>query len=123
MNGGETVVNSNSEEGFQEVPTISNGKSINIFKNLSNPTKIYQSHNDAVIKAPIQAKNVIKNDKCVQYYELGSIYSIQSHAEISVSNAIKIAKRDNQNIEKILNGVTEENSTSHLVLQNFVNLI
>lgn len=123
MFGGKTVVNSNGEEGFQEVPTISNGDKVNLFKNLSNPTKIYQSHIDAVIEAPKQAHNIIINDKCVQHYELGLIYSIQSHPEISVSNAIKIAKRDNQNIEEILNGVTEGNNTSHLVLQNFVNLI
>jgi len=123
MFGGKTTVKSNGEEGFQEVPTSSNGEAIKLFSNLPNPLKIYQSHNDAVSEAPPKSTNVISNEKCIQYYEIGSIYSIQSHPEISVINAVSIAKRDGQNIDEILNGVTEETSSSHLILHNFVNLI
>lgn len=120
---GTTIIKSNGEEGFQDVPTKSTNIKPKIFNTLPNPVKIYQSHNDAVMEAPPKAVNIIKNEKCVQYFELGSIYSIQSHPEISVSNAINIAKRDNQNIDEILNDVTKESIKAHLVLVNFVNLI
>ena len=123
MFGGKTIVNSNGEEGFQDVPTSANNEVPKLFSDLPNPLKIYQSHNDAVLEVPKIASNVLKNEKCVQYYELGSIYSIQSHPEISVANAVNIAKRDNQNVETILNGVTNENIQSHFILKNFINLI
>lgn len=121
--GGKTVVKLGEEEGFQEVPTKYGDDDIELFRGLPNPVKIYQSHYDAVLKPPPNSINTIYNDKCVQYYQYGSIYSIQSHPEISVSTAIKIAKRDNQDIDEILNGVNEKNIQTQIVLKNFQELV
>ena len=65
---------------------------IELFRGLPNPSKIYQSHDDAVLKPPPNSINTIYNNKCVQYYQFGSIYSIQSHPEISVSMQLKLPK-------------------------------
>lgn len=121
--GGKTVSCDRGEEGFCDVPTKLDEVSIKLFQNMPNPAKIYQSHNDAVIAEPPDSINVIVNEKCVQYFQIGSIQSIQSHPEISVTNAIAIAQREDQNIKTILNGVNEENIQSHLVLENFSRLV
>ena len=121
--GGTIVRNLASEEGFQEVPTVVQDESIELFCGLPNPLKVYQSHNDAVMKAPPGSSQVIYNEKCVQYYQYGSIYSIQSHPEITVSIAIELAKKENKNINTVLNGVNTENVRSHKVLENFSNIV
>ena len=121
--GGKTIAKKNGEEGFRIIPTDSDKKQPRLFVDIPTPLKIYQSHNDAVLSAPPHSNNILRNEKCIQYYEFGSIYSIQSHPEISVATAIKIAKRDDQNINEVLNGVTEENIRSQLVIRNFVELV
>jgi GMP synthase (glutamine-hydrolysing) len=120
---GTTVRNLANEEGFQDVSTVAQDASINLFSGLPNPIKVYQSHNDAVIKAPLGSIQVIYNGKCVQYYQFGSIYSIQSHPEITVPIAVKLAKKENKNINAILNGANRENIQSHKVLENFSNIV
>ncbi len=121
--GGNTVRNLASVEGFQNVPTKTGEEQIRLFEGLSNPVKVYQSHNDAVMKAPPGSFQVIHNNKCVQYYQYGSIHSIQSHPEISIQTAVKIAERDNQNITEILNGINEKNIQSHKILNNFIKIV
>jgi len=121
--GGKTIVESNGEEGFQNILTNYNDVNIELFNGLPNPVKIYQSHHDSVIKSPSKSINTICNEKCVQYFQYGSIHSIQSHPEISVATAIKIAKRDNQNIEEIHNGVNDGNIQSQSVLFNFLSIV
>ena len=120
---GNTVRNNASEEGFQDIPTKYGDESIRLFNGLSNPLKIYQSHNDAVIKAPPGSSQVINNEKCVQYYQFGSILSIQSHPEIDVATAIRFAKRDIKDEMIILNGVNEQNIQSQTILENFSNIV
>ncbi len=123
MFGGITVRSIVSEEGFQNVPTMVGEKPINLFSDLQNPVKIYQSHNDAVMKAPPGSIQVIYNEKCVQYYQFGSIYSIQSHPEITIPIAIELAKRDGNDLNLMLNGMNEQNIQSHKVLENFSNIV
>lgn len=123
MFGGTTVRNLASEEGFQDVSTVLEGPQIKIFSNLPNPVKVYQSHNDAVLKAPLGSTQVIYNKKCVQYFQFGSIYSIQSHPEITIPIAIELAKRDGKEINFVLNGVNEQNIQSHKILENFYTIV
>ena len=123
MFGGNTVRNLGSEEGFQDVPTTVGEEFIRLFTGLPNPVKVYQSHNDAVMKAPPESTQVIYNEKCVQYYKYGSIYSIQSHPEITIPIAIELAKRDEKEIGLVLNGVNEQNIQSYKVLENFSNIV
>jgi GMP synthase (glutamine-hydrolysing) len=121
--GGNTVRNCNGEEGFQDVPTTMGEEAIRLFKGLPNPVKVFQSHNDAVMKAPPGSIQVIYNEKCVQYYQFGSIYSIQSHPEIDITAAKQFAKRDNKDVKIILNGVNEINIRSRRILENFSNIV
>lgn len=121
--GGNTVRNRNGEEGFQDVPTTMGEEVIRLFKGLPNPVKVFQSHNDAVMKAPPGSIQVIYNEKCVQYYQFGSIYSIQSHPEIDITAAKQFAKRDNKVVKIILNGVNEINIRSRRILENFSNIV
>ncbi len=121
--GGTIVKNHASEEGFKDVPTVAGDMSIKLFSGLSNPVKVYQSHNDAVMKAPPGSIQIIYYEKCVQYYQYGSILSIQSHPEITVPVAIKIAKRDGKAIDLALNGVDEHNMQSHIILENFYTIV
>jgi GMP synthase (glutamine-hydrolysing) len=121
--GGNTVRNRNGEEGFQDVPTTLGEEAIRLFKGLPNPVKVFQSHNDAVMKAPPGSIQVIYNEKCVQYYQFGSIYSIQSHPEIDIMAAKQFAKRDNKDVKTILNGVNEINIRSRRILENFSNIV
>ncbi len=123
MFGGTTVRNLVGEEGFQDVPTVAGNVPVKLFSNLPNPVKVYQSHSDVVMKAPPGSIQVIYNGKCVQYYQFGSIYSIQSHPEITVPIAIELAKKENKAIDSILNGVNEQNIQSHKVLENFSNIV
>ena len=121
--GGTTVKNIAGEEGFQEVPTKEGDESIRLFNGLSNPLKIYQSHNDAVIKAPPGSIQIINNEKCVQYFQFGSIYSIQSHPEIDIVVAIQFAKRDNKDVKTVLNGINKQNIQSYKILKNFSKIV
>ncbi len=123
MFGGTTVKNLAGEEGFHDVPTISGDLPIKLFSGLANPLKVYQSHNDAVIKAPPESIQVIYNKKCVQYFQIGSIYSTQSHPEITVPIAIELAKREGKDIDLMLNGVNEQNIQSHKIFENFYTII
>ena len=120
---GSTVRNLAGEEGFQNIPTMAGNETIHLFDGLPNPVKVYQSHKDAVMKPPKGSHNVIYNEKCVQYFQYGSIHSIQSHPEITVPIAIEFAKKENRNIEDILNGVTSENFQSDKILKNFYNIV
>lgn len=88
MFDGTAVRNLAGEEGFQNVPMVVADAPIYLFSGLPNPVKVYQSHSDAVIKAPPGSIQVIYNEKCVQYFQFGSIYSIQSHPEITVPIAV-----------------------------------
>ncbi|MBU0528376.1 type 1 glutamine amidotransferase [bacterium] len=121
--GGTTVINLASEEGFQDVQTKMGEDTIRLFAGLPNPVKVYQSHNDAVIKAPPGSIQVINNEKCIQYYQFGSIYSIQSHPEIDIAVAKRLAERDNKVIKAILNGVNEQNIQSNKILENFCKIV
>lgn len=123
MFDGTIIRNFASEEGFQDVPTAVGDTPINLFSGLSNPVKVYQSHNDAVIKAPPESIQVIYNEKCVQYFQIGSIYSIQSHPEITVPIAIKLTKRKEKDLELMLNGVNEQNIQSHTIFKNFYAIV
>lgn len=126
MFDGTAVRNLASEEGFQNVPMVVANAPIYLFSGLPNPVKVYQSHSDAVIKAPPGSIQVIYNEKCVQYFQFGSIYSIQSHPEITVPIAVELAKKENKKnkeIETILNGVNEQNIQSHKILENFSNIV
>jgi len=126
MFDGTAVRNLASEEGFQDVPTKMGEDSVRLFTGLPNPMKVFQSHNDAVMKAPPGSIQVIYNGKCVQYFQFGSIYSIQSHPEITVPIAVELAKKENKKnkeIETILNGVNEQNIQSHKILENFSNIV
>jgi len=121
--GGNTVINLGGEEGFQNVPTKTGNDTIGLFKGLPNSVKVYQSHNDAVMKAPPGSDKIIYNEKCVQYYQYGSILSIQSHPEIGVIAAKRFAKRDNKDEQSVLNGINEQNIQSHKILENFSNIV
>jgi len=126
MFDGTAVRNLASEEGFQDVPTKMGEDSVRLFTGLPNPMKVFQSHNDAVMKAPPGSIQVIYNGKCVQYFQFGSIYSIQSHPEITVPIAVELGKKENKKnkeIETILNGVNEQNIQSHKILENFSNIV
>lgn len=123
MFDGTAVRNLAGEEGFQDVPTVDGDTPVNLFSDLPNPVKVYQSHNDVVMKAPPGSIRVIYNEKCVQYFQFGSIYSIQSHPEITVPIAVGLAKKENKAIDSILNGVNEQNIQSHKVLENFSNIV
>jgi GMP synthase (glutamine-hydrolysing) len=123
MFGGTTGNNLAGEEGFQDVPTMAGDKPIKLFSDLPNLVKVYQSHNDAVTKAPPGCVQVIYNEKCVQYFQFGSIYSIQSHPEIIVPIAIKLAKHENKDVNLMLNGVNEQNIQSHKILKNFNTIV
>ena len=123
MFGGTTVRNQAGEEGFQDVTTISGGEPVRVFRGLENPVKVFQSHNDAVLKAPPGSMKVINNEKCVQYYQFGSIYSIQSHPEIDIAAAKKFAKRDKKDLKTILNGVNEKNIQTQMILNNFYTIV
>ena len=123
MFGGTTVKNLAGEEGFRDVPTVSGDRPIMLFSGLANPIKIYQSHNDAVIKAPAGSVQVIYNEKCVQYFQFGSFYSIQSHPEITVPFAIELAKREGKDVDLMLNGVNEQNIESDKIFENFYTII
>lgn len=126
MFDGTAVRNLASEEGFQNVPTVVADAPIYLFSGLPNPVKVYQSHSDAVMKAPPGSIQVIYNEKCVQYFQFGSIYSIQSHPEITVPIAVELAKKENKKnkeIETILNGVNEQNIQSHKILENFSDIV
>ena len=120
---GTTVRSLAGEEGFQNIPTMAGDNIIRLFADLSNPVKVFQSHKDAVMKPPKGSINTIYNDKCVQYYEYGSIYSIQSHPEISVQTALEIAKKEGRETASFLNGVTEENCQSQKIIENFYNIV
>jgi len=121
--GGKTIINLSGEEGFQNIPTRYSDENIELFDGIPNPVKVYQSHKDAVLKSPKGSINTLINDRCVQYFQYDSIYSIQSHPEISVQTAVKIAQRDNQNITVILNGINEENIQSQKILYNFIKIV
>ena len=121
--GGNTVRNLASEEGFQDVPTKVGEEHIKLFSGLPNPVKVYQSHSDAVMKAPPGSSQVIYNEKCVQYYQFGSIMSIQSHPEIDIVAAKRFAKRDNKDEVTILNAVNEQNIQSYKILKNFLKIV
>jgi GMP synthase-like glutamine amidotransferase len=121
--GGNTVVKLGGEEGFLDVPTKHAEHSIELFNNLPDPVKIYQSHNDSVQKSPSGSINTLCNETCVQYFQHGPIHAIQSHPEITVSTAVKIAMRDGQKIDVILNGVNVENILSHKVIHNFISIV
>ena len=123
MFGGTTIKNYAGEEGFQDVPTKVEEVCVRLFTGLPNPVKVYQSHNDAVIKAPPGSIQVINNKKCVQYYQYGSIYSIQSHPEIDIVTAKRFAKRDNKNVKTVLKGVNERNIQSYKILKNFLKIV
>ena len=75
------------------------------------------------MKAPNGSIQVIHNDKCVQYYQYGSIISIQSHPEIDVEAAKWFAKRDNKDIKTVLNGVNEQTIQSQMILDNFYTIV
>ena len=120
---GTTVINIASEEGFQDVQTKMGEDTIRLFTGLPNPVKVYQLHNDAVMKAPSGSIDVIYNDKCLQYYQFGSIYSIQSHPEIDIAAAKRFAERDDKEIKAILNGVNEQNIQSYKILKNFSKIV
>jgi GMP synthase (glutamine-hydrolysing) len=121
--GGNTVRNLVSEEGFQDVPTKMGEEQVRLFAGLPNPMKVYQSHNDAVMKAPPGSVQIIYNEKCIQYYQFGPIMSIQSHPEIDIAAAKRFAKRDNKDEKTILNGVNEQNIQSQIILNNFYNIV
>jgi len=121
--GGTTVRNLGGQEGFQDVQTKIEEDTIGLFTGLPNPVKVYQSHNDAVMKAPPGSIQVINNKKCVQYYQYGSIYSIQSHPEIDIAAAKRFAERDDKEIKTILNGVNEQNIQSYKILENFSKIV
>ncbi len=123
MFGGSTVKNQAGEDGFQDVPTKRAEGSVKLFAGLPNPVKVYQSHYDAVLKAPPESTQVISNDKCVQYYQYGSIISIQSHPEIDVEAAKRFVIRDNKDIKTVLNGVNEQNIQSQMILKNFYTIV
>lgn len=121
--GGTTVRNLGGQEGFQAVQTKIEEDIIRLFTGLPNPVKVYQSHNDAVMKEPPGSIDVIYNDKCLQYYQFGSIYSIQSHPEIDIAAAKRFAERDDKEIKAILNGVNEQNIQSYKILKNFSKIV
>ena len=121
--GGSTVINLASEEGFQDVPTKMGEKHVKLFAELPNFVKVYQSHSDAVMKAPPDSSHVIYNEKCVQYYQFGSIMSIQSHPEIDIVATKRFAKRDKKDEVTILNGVNEQNIQSYKILKNFLKIV
>lgn len=123
MFGGTTVRNETGEEGFLDVPTKREEGIVKLFAGLPNPVKVYQSHYDAVLKAPPGSIQVINNEKCVQYFQFGSIYSIQSHPEITVPIAVGLAKKGNKAIDSILNGVNEQNIQSQIILENFYAIV
>ncbi len=121
--GGKTVRDCAGEAGFQDVPTTSKEDPIKLFKGLPSPVKVYQSHNDAVMKAPSGSIHIIYNEKCVQYYQYGSIMSIQSHPEIDIMAAKHLAKRDNNDEMTMLNGVNKQNIKSQMILDNFYAIV
>ena len=121
--GGNTVKNLASEEGFQDIPVKMGEEQVRVFEGLSNPVKVFQSHNDAVMKAPSGSIHIIYNEKCIQYYQYGSILSIQSHPEIDIEAAKRFAKRYNKDEMTILNGVNEINIRSLRILENFSNIV
>lgn len=121
--GGTTVRNLTSEEGFQDVPTKIGDEHVRLFAGLPNPVKVFQSHNDGVIKAPPDSFQTIYTEKYVQYYQFGSILSIQSHPEIDIASAKRFAKRDNKDVKIILNGVQTENIQSQRILVNFYAIV
>jgi hypothetical protein len=75
------------------------------------------------MKAPAGSVQIIYNGTCVQYFQFGPFYSIQSHPEITVPIAIELAIREGKDIDLMLNGVNEQNIQSHKIFKNFYTII
>lgn len=109
------------EEGFSFI-NIEEGQET-IFKNLSTKLMVFQTHHDAVIDLPRGAILLAKNNNCIQAFQYFNFYGVQFHPEITANIATIMATRDNENVQKKLNGVPKDYELPRKIFENFVRLV
>lgn len=119
--GGSVIKSKSREEGFAEIKLTDEGKNNLLFNSFPDKFAAYQSHEDVVKKFPAGSVTLAENNS-VQAYQFRKFYCVQFHPEILPETAVKMATRDNKNIEKILNAVPTTYIKTADVLFNFANL-
>jgi len=95
-----------------------------LFKNIENQTIVYESHKDCVTYLPENAVQLAYNEKCIQSFQLNrTLFAVQFHPEFSwdvLKKYVSLHKSSGITVDDLH---LPESTQSHLVLNNFINLI
>ena len=95
-----------------------------LFKNIKNQAIVYESHKDCVTYLPENAVQLAYNNKCIQSFQLNStLFAVQFHPEFSLDvlkKYVSVCKSSGIIVDDLH---LPESTQSHLVLNNFINLI
>jgi len=121
--GGHVESSGKFEEGFKEI--LINDKDVqnSLLNNINQKFMVYESHGDIATELPKGANLISRNNFSNQMFEYKNFFCMQFHPEILPPTAIKMAERDNIDVDEILNGVNIKYDLTINIFKNFLNKI
>ena len=87
---------------------------------LPNGFRAYFSHKDVVTNVPRRTRIFAGNENIILGFILDNFYCVQFHPEITPNVAVKMAERDKDDVNNILQGVQSDYNLSQKIIFNFV---
>lgn len=125
--GGAVVGMDEYEIGYAKIRQFVSDR---VFDGLENPTTVFESHSDTVVKLPPQTQIIAANEYGVQAYRRENVFGVQFHPEFDVDSARKAVTAkdfDEEREQYLLDQITEDTHRSvqptSCVLTNFVEYV
>ena len=118
--GGNIRPSGSFEEGFLPIDLLPAGHDHFLFNGFSLTPVFYQSHGDIADRLPEASIILARNKHSIQAYTIRNFFCVQLHPEILPETAIKMAFRDGEKIDGILNSVDKGYHMPLRILSNFL---
>ncbi|MFB6171985.1 MAG: type 1 glutamine amidotransferase [Haloarculaceae archaeon] len=125
--GGTVEAMDDYELGYAEVDR---SPDVPLFDGLDRRLTAFESHSDAVTALPPGAEEIATNDRAIQGFRYGDVFTVQFHPEYDTESAARVTRGKDlpdERIERVLDGVTEENYAraceTKRLFDNFVALV
>lgn len=97
------------ELGYREIELVGETP---IFAGLGNTVLAFASHSDTVTELPPGAELTAENDRGIQGFRIGDVFTVQFHPEYDMDSARRVARAKDlpdERIQQVVDGVTEDN--------------
>ena len=108
------------EDGFREIELTNSGENNFLFRGMPKNILVYESHGDILKRFPIGVEVLAMRGGSIEAYSVENFCGVQFHPEITWEIAKKMAERDENNIDEIMNNLGKSYDFPNKIISNFI---